>query len=200
MMPRVRWSLLQPVPSVCRGSLGVVLLAAVLLGVGGCQPVVAPSAENDAAYPPDFSLVFTVHGSPDADAGRDLEPRHRSAQHVITPDRLLRVALGPGVHADLYPPATAKISIERMALLYRLASAAQQTGPADAQPPTNPAASAPTSTTPTAPTPGVLPTAPITYRLTLTGHGQHWTYDTHPRQNAAATALLDELIRLRGGR
>lgn len=176
-------------------TLGRWLLLSVMicLGTAGCRSSGSvPSDASPRAYPADFALVLTVRGSAEADTGRDREPRHRSAQHVLTPDRLLRVALGPGVHADLYPPASAQVSIEQMALLYRLAAAARES--ADE-------ASSPSETSPArpAPPPTVASANPITYRLTLTAHGQRWTYRFPPRENAAATALLDELIRLRGG-
>lgn len=169
----------------------------LVIVVSGCRPG-ATSPPDPAGYPPDFALVFLVRGTPEADAGRDPEPRHRSAQHVLTPDRLLRVALGPGVHADLYPPPTAKIPVERMALLYRLVDAARQSVVAvpASEGQTTPATAAP----PTAEPAPVAPTAAVTYHLVLTAHGRHSTFDTDPRQNAAATALLDELIQLRGGR
>ena len=199
MMPRMRCDAQARVFRLGRSVPLVALVVAALGWVAACGAPVVPR-ETPAGYPPDFALVMTVYGEPSADAGRDPEPRHRSAQHIVTPDRLLRAALGPGTHADYYPGPTAKLSPAQMGLIYRLAVAAlasENTNlPHENTPPTPPNA----ATARAAAVPALAPGAGVSYRLTLEAHARVTTYDTTPQRNAAATALLDELIRLRGGR
>ena len=75
-----------------------------------------------AAYPPDFTLVFFV--AADEWPGEPTPPASRPAQHTVTPDRILRAALGPGVSPRFHPPATATLSVDQMAELYRWAEQA----------------------------------------------------------------------------
>lgn len=145
----------------------------------GCQSPQRQATLDAAAYPPDFTLVFFVkaHGSDRPDDS----PHQRPAQHAVTPDRLLRAALGPGVTPRFHPPATATLTAEQMAELYRLAEAAAQ---AEA---------------------GLLPISraarpAVVYRLTLTAGGTSTDLRTAPDRNPAARDLLDLLIQLRGGR
>ncbi len=149
------------------------------LGIAGCETPTRQATLDAAAYPPDFTLVFFVEAD-GSDGPADL-PEQRPAQHVVTPDRLLRAALGPGVTPRFHPPATATLTAGQMAELYRLAEAAAQ---AEAGLPPISRAARPA----------------VVYVLTLTASGTSADLRTTPDRNPAARDLLDLLIQLRGGR
>lgn len=179
--------------------LGMVGAALAWVGLAaGCRATSAADPANGPAYPPDFALVFFVDGLSGSRRAEPPDPRRRSAQHVVTADRWLRVALGPGVGPDHYPPATARLHPDQIAELYRLADAAGLTPGSATDAGTEP------QTTPDAPLGGdrrgVDPTSPVAYRVVLTAHGRRVATTVDPARNPAAAALLDELIRLRGGR
>ncbi len=147
-------------------------LLTCLAALAACSmPVDAPAPP----YPPDFALVFHVDGPADA-----ADPLRRPAQHVVEPSRKLRVMLGPGATVADYPPPTARLSPTQMADLYRLARAAVLDDPA----------------------PPAGATASTIYRVTLTAGGRTTTraLDAEAKPAPAATALLRELVQLRGGR
>ncbi|MFA9476806.1 hypothetical protein ACERK3_00735 [Phycisphaerales bacterium AB-hyl4] len=150
------------------------VIAALALLFVGCAPIPPTAAEH--GYPPDFSLVFTVKHD---DAPSDLlDPLAMPAQHVVSPDRTLRVALGPGAGHDFHPAVTARLSPQQMIQLYRIAEAGNLL---DAPPHTD------TDVDPTG----------LHYRITLTAHGYRRHYTTTPTDHPAATMLLERLIKLR---
>lgn len=90
----------------------------MLIWLGACA---APPDRYDVQRRAgDFLLRVTVEawGDPSRDesAGLPTEP----GQYVVTPDRELRVALGPGATADVYPGRTAVLRPEEMDELWRL--------------------------------------------------------------------------------
>ncbi|MFW6060426.1 MAG: hypothetical protein ACODAQ_09600 [Phycisphaeraceae bacterium] len=68
----------------------------------GCR---APGV-MEVEYPGDLALVVTVQ--PGLYAGTD-DPTRAPAQYVVQSDRTLRVAWGPAVRHDLYPPTTTAV-------------------------------------------------------------------------------------------
>lgn len=138
-----------------------------VLVAAGCA--VLPEWDEEVP-PPDFALVFTVFPRNGIDASELTRP----AQHILTPDRVYRVALGPGVTHDLFPPATAKVSpgeVERLWAIVREHDLdTRSRGGTEADP----------------------------YRVSITAGGRTWRYDTGPDDDGAV-ALLRELIRMRGG-
>lgn len=155
-----------------------VLMALTLLAIGlcmGCQTTdTEPTAMAGREYPPDFALVFTVQPQGLVAVS---DPMYQPAQYVVESDRTLRVALGPGVHPDLYPPPTAILKPQEMVDLHRLVAngALMQ------------AASEPTDD------------ADIAYHLAITADGRTNRLTTTPTATPAAADLLRKLIALRGG-
>ncbi len=143
-----------------------------------------------AEYPPDFGGVVTVTSAV------DLEPaRHRSAQHLVQPDRLLRVALGPGVHHRFYPAPTAKLSPAEMANIFR---ALRDVDARDTRPKTglpDAAEKDPAGTL----DPQFDDTA-VWCEVTYTAYGQTIELAGDPRQNPPLDAVLQMFVDLRGGR
>ncbi|MEX0654038.1 MAG: hypothetical protein WD534_13410 [Phycisphaeraceae bacterium] len=160
-------------------------LAAVALMLAGCA---APPAGGGAqGYPPDFAMIFTVeHDAAEAEAGAD--PLARPAQHLVLPDRTLRVALGPGATHDYYPQVTARLTPAQMRELYRLVRAGELLEPVDESVELEPGV-----------VPGVDPGA-LRYRLSITVHGYRREYVTTPEQRPGAVLVLQRLVALRGGR
>ncbi|MEM1107197.1 MAG: hypothetical protein AAGH99_00725 [Planctomycetota bacterium] len=150
------------------------------LALAGCVSPDRQAVLDAAAYPPDFTLEFFVTADEPL-PGETGSPANRPAQHVVTPDRKLRAALGPGVSPRFHPPTTALLSKAEMTDLYRLAEAS-----AEAE-----AGLAPISA---AARPAVV------YQLRFTAHGQPAALRTLPDRNPKAQALLDRLVQLRGGR
>ena len=84
----------------------------------GCA---APPDRYDAQRrPADFVLRVTLEAAGDGTEADDADLPTPPGQYVVTPDRELRVALGPGATAGVYPPRTAVLSPEEMDALWRL--------------------------------------------------------------------------------
>ena len=158
----------------------------LLLTLTACTTSRRQANLDAAAYPPDFALVCTVtapddpHTDPAADPP-PLLPRYRPAQHLLEPDRLLRVALGPGTHRGLYPPPTARLQPAQVAELYRLTARLKTSNP-------NPPHASP-------PDP-----AGINCRLSFTANGTTTELRGDPQQWPELDALLQQLVQLRGGK
>ena len=155
------------------------LAVGIVLITAGCHPPQRTAVLEAAAYPPDFTLVFFV--AADEWPGEPTPPASRPAQHTVTPDRILRAALGPGVSPRFHPPATATLSVDQMAELYRWA---EQAVANKAGLPAMSAAARPE----------------VVYRLSITTHGESDEFRTTPTRNPSARKLLERLIDLRGGR
>lgn len=89
-----------------------------VIGLAGCASV---DKRNDLGFgnasetPTDFAMVLTIESSPSA------QPRHRRpGQYVLEPDGTLRAAIGPGTHAGLLPPVTARLDPAEVDELWRL--------------------------------------------------------------------------------
>lgn len=91
------------------------LVCGVMLTWGGCA---APPDRYDPAHRPgDFTLRLTL--TADADSSAEAMPTE-PGQYVVTPDRVMRVALGRGAHAGLYPGRTGRLTRREMDRLWRL--------------------------------------------------------------------------------
>ncbi|MEM8782990.1 MAG: hypothetical protein AAGE65_09070 [Planctomycetota bacterium] len=114
-MTTVRCSIFRVVRLVLIGlSCGLGWIAA-----GGCSSVGNAGAPTYAWAPPDFALQAAVY--PDAATPRD-RPHLRSAQHVVEADGTFRAAVGPGIHAGMLPPVTARLDPSELDRLWRLAA------------------------------------------------------------------------------
>lgn len=186
------------------------------LSAAGCESLGGRATRDAASYPPDFSLVVTVIAS--AAEQPDPPAAFRPAQHLLEPDRLLRVAFGTGTHAQYYPPPTARLSPGQVAELYRRAKQLRDTAPPSSlSPPSFDSANdsrpgiSPTRAGGSAPGDGdrdgagpTLPPATDTRRVvcqvTLTADRRVSQLQVDPRVEPAGRALLDLLVELRGGR
>jgi hypothetical protein len=144
----------------------------VMLCLSGCQHTV----ETASSYPPDFALRVSVEGPVEPS-----RPAFRSAQHIIEPSRKLRVMLGAGVDASLYPPPTATLTHEQMQKLYQAASQAIDaeyggSGPSRVDPESSRVA------------------------IRLIANGREVQTVRIAQRNPDVIELLDLLVRLRGGR
>lgn len=94
----------------------------VICGLGACfAGCAAPLVRYDAQHrPADFVLRVTLEAAGDGTEADDADPPTEPGQYVVMPDRELRVALGSGATAGVYPPRTAVLSPEEMDALWRL--------------------------------------------------------------------------------
>lgn len=146
---------------------------ALVWGAGCRGPQPAPLGER--SYPADFALEMTVEAVTFA-SGSD--PLRYPSRYVLEPNRVLRVALGPGVHAGLHPPPTATLSPDEMAEVYRRIERGGLMEEGEGQ-----AASA--------------PAGDVVYRLAITADGRTRRFTTTPEASPAAVSLLERLVALR---
>ena len=146
----------------------------------GCE--VAPWVDREAAafppVPPDFSLVFTVQTTDEVKNMTPAlaQPLYRPAQHVLTPERVLRVAYGPGVTRQLFPEPTATLTPAQVEDLWRIIvinDLLHHTGDARSE-------------------------APVTYYISITAGDERYRYATTPNASTGAVDLLRALVALRG--
>lgn len=95
----------------CLRKLGLMIGMLAVIGCAAPRAAVTPEG-----YPGDFSLTLLV----DDERGKRL--------FLVEPNRTLRAATGDGVHRELYPPRTAKLTHAQMAALWR--AVASERGPA----------------------------------------------------------------------
>ena len=173
-----------------RGPVLVMLLSVWLLSQAGCESVRQTPPLGAADYPADFSLVLTVRSQ--ATDGDGSATAYRPAQHLLEPDRLLRVAFGAGTHARYYPPPTARLAPAQVAELYRRTRSL-----IDQTPKMSGEAGAPAAD------PGLGPAVDadrVLCQITVTAHRRVTQLTVDPRRSPPAQALLDLLVQLRGGR
>lgn len=94
----------------------------MLVVLAGCAAT--PERYDPARRPADFSLRVTLEAAGGAQGqgvtAQDVdELPTEPGQYVVMPDRELRVALGPGATADVYPGRTAVLSPREMDELWR---------------------------------------------------------------------------------
>ena len=101
------------------GRAWLLAVASGLAGVclAGCSGGPGHATRSENVAPPDFALVVTVTPFRTADGN---PPHLRAAQHVVEADGTFRAAVGPGTHADLLPPVTARLDPVELDRLWRL--------------------------------------------------------------------------------
>ncbi|MEM1446951.1 MAG: hypothetical protein AAGF84_12910 [Planctomycetota bacterium] len=93
---------------------GWAMLLGVLVTLVGCAASDHARPESPDRMPSDFAMVLTISNA-DPQAERHLRP----AQYVLEPDGTLRAAIGPGTHAELLPPITARLGPAEMHAVWR---------------------------------------------------------------------------------
>lgn len=153
---------------------GGVAMAAVLTLAGCVSPQRDPRLTHKE-MPIDFAVHVYVEGDPAV-----TDPLRQTSQYILQPDRLLRVAVGPGVTAGYFPRATRALTPAEMEALWGHVRESGLMHEPTTAPATQPSESG------------------IRYHVEITAHQQVHEFVTRPEESTATVELLMQLAKLRG--